>query len=359
MSRNILNLGILAHVDAGKTTLTERLLHAGGVIETIGSVDKGTTQTDSLALERERGITIKSAVVSFAIEDVAVNLIDTPGHPDFIAEVERVLGVLDGVVLVVSAVEGVQPQTRLLMRVLQRLALPTLLFVNKLDRLGASPDATLSSILRRLTDSAVPLGSVRHAGTRLADFAPFGPDDRNSRRTSPPTSPSTRRGCWQHSGMGKTWPTGCSGASSPARPRLLLFTRSSSGLPSPEPGPALGLDRGAPAPGTPDHPTQGGPLLHRGRLRVGVLKARRRSRAGSEILLAPIIAAGDGARACYSTRVSFGDEFGQLALGFVPLTVLLRCTGLLPACTPSVHAAVTPAPRSVMVPFMTERGSRF
>ena len=178
MSRNTLNLGILAHVDAGKTTLTERLLHAAGVIETVGSVDKGTTQTDSLALERERGITIKSAVVSFAIEDVVVNLIDTPGHPDFIAEVERVLGVLDGVVLVISAVEGVQPQTRLLMRVLQRLALPTLLFVNKIDRLGASPGATLSSIRKRLTDSAVPLGSVRHAGTRLADFAPFGPGDR-------------------------------------------------------------------------------------------------------------------------------------------------------------------------------------
>ena len=86
-----LNLGILAHVDAGKTTLTERLLHAAGVIDEPGSVDDGTTQTDSLALERQRGITIKSAVVSFAIDDVTVNLIDTPGHPDFIAEVERVL----------------------------------------------------------------------------------------------------------------------------------------------------------------------------------------------------------------------------------------------------------------------------
>ena len=84
-------LGILAHVDAGKTTLTERLLYAAGVIDELGSVDAGTTQTDSLALERQRGITIKSAVVSFAIGDVTVNLIDTPGHPDFIAEVERVL----------------------------------------------------------------------------------------------------------------------------------------------------------------------------------------------------------------------------------------------------------------------------
>src|SRR5438477_11686107 len=133
----ILNLGILAHVDAGKTSLTERLLYAAGVIDEIGSVDDGSTQTDTLALERERGITIKSAVVSFVIDDVTINLIDTPGHPDFIAEVERVLNVLDGAVLVVSAVEGVQSQTRVLMRTLQRLRVPTLIFVNKIDRGGA------------------------------------------------------------------------------------------------------------------------------------------------------------------------------------------------------------------------------
>src|SRR5256714_7943184 len=132
-----LNLGILAHVDAGKTTLTERLLYGAGVIDELGSVDTGTTQTDSLALEQQRGITIKSAVVSFAVDDVAVNLIDTPRHPDFIAEVERVLNVLDGAGLVVSAVEGVQGQTRVLMRALERLRIPTLLFVNKVDRRGA------------------------------------------------------------------------------------------------------------------------------------------------------------------------------------------------------------------------------
>ena len=114
-------------VDAGKTSLTERLLFAAGVVDAIGRVDDGSTRTDSLALERQRGITIKAAVVSFAIDDVTVNLIDTPGHPDFIAEVERVLGVLDGAVLIISAVEGVQPQTRLLMRTLQRLRVPTLI----------------------------------------------------------------------------------------------------------------------------------------------------------------------------------------------------------------------------------------
>jgi len=167
-----LNLGILAHVDAGKTTLTERLLYAAGVINEIGSVDKGTTQTDSLALERERGITIKSAVASFDIGELAVNLIDTPGHPDFIAEVERVLSVLDGAVLVVSAVEGVQPQTPLLMRALQRLRVPTLIFVNKIDRPGASDERVLAAISQRLTAAIVPMGAAHGLGSRDAAFTP-------------------------------------------------------------------------------------------------------------------------------------------------------------------------------------------
>ncbi|HWL32398.1 MAG TPA: translation factor GTPase family protein [Gaiellaceae bacterium] len=177
MARKTLNLGILAHVDAGKTTLTERLLYAADVIDEIGSVDKGTTQTDTLALERQRGITIKSAVVSFAIDGVTVNLIDTPGHPDFIAEVERVLSVLDGAVLVVSAVEGVQPQTRVLMRALQRLRVPTLVFVNKIDRAGADDERVLQAISDRLTPAIIPLGSARGLGTRAADFAPWGESD--------------------------------------------------------------------------------------------------------------------------------------------------------------------------------------
>src|SRR5215475_10935938 len=175
--RRTLNLGILAHVDAGKTTLTERLLYAAGVIDEVGSVDAGTTQTDSLELERQRGITIRSAVVSFAIDDVTVNLIDTPGHPDFIAEVERVLSVLDGAVLVISAVEGVQPQTRILMRALQRLDVPTLLFVNKIDRPGADPERVLDEIEQRLIPDVVPMGSADGLGTRGASFAPFGPAD--------------------------------------------------------------------------------------------------------------------------------------------------------------------------------------
>ena len=170
MLRRTLNLGILAHVDAGKTTLTERLLYAAGVIDEPGSVDDGTTQTDSLALEQQRGITIRSAVVSFAIDDVTVNLIDTPGHPDFIAEVDRVLDVLDGVVLVISAVEGVQSQTPLLMRALQRLRVPTLIFVNKTDRAGADPDRVLKEISARLTPAVVRMGAEGAAfRTRLTE----------------------------------------------------------------------------------------------------------------------------------------------------------------------------------------------
>jgi ribosomal protection tetracycline resistance protein len=169
----MLNLGILAHVDAGKTSLTERLLYAAGVIDAVGSVDDGNTQTDSLALERQRGITIKSAVVSFVIGETTVNLIDTPGHPDFIAEVERVLSVLDGAVLVVSAVEGVQAQTRVLMRTLRRLGIPTLVFVNKIDRRGARYDGILRDLAAKLSPAVVATGSTTGLGTPGAAFTPF------------------------------------------------------------------------------------------------------------------------------------------------------------------------------------------
>src|SRR5215217_7382295 len=177
-----LNLGILAHVDAGKTTLTERLLYTAGAISKIGSVDQGTTQTDTLELERERGITIKSAVASFAIDDLIVNILDTPGHPDFIAEVERVLRVLDGAILVISAVEGVQPQTPLLFRALQRLHVPTLLFLNKLDRRGADPDRTLAQIADRLTRAIVPMRRAVAPGT--ADVAIIPVDESDDRYTA-------------------------------------------------------------------------------------------------------------------------------------------------------------------------------
>ena len=168
-----LNVGIVAHVDAGKTSLTERVLFEAGVLDAPGSVDAGDTQTDSMALERQRGITIRSAVVSFDWRSTTVNLIDTPGHSDFIAEVERALAVLDAAVLVVSAVEGVQAQTLVLMRALQRLGLPVVVFVNKVDRTGAQPDRVLGEVASRLSPEAFALGQVTGAGTRAAAYLPF------------------------------------------------------------------------------------------------------------------------------------------------------------------------------------------
>ncbi len=161
-----LNIGILAHVDAGKTSLTERLLYNAGVITTLGSVDKGNTQTDTMVLERQRGITIKAAVTSFSVGDLKLNLIDTPGHPDFIAEVERSLRVLDAVVLVVSAVEGIQPQTRILFRALQRLHIPTVIFVNKIDRMGARDSALVKDIQNKLFPYVIAMNSIASIGTR-------------------------------------------------------------------------------------------------------------------------------------------------------------------------------------------------
>ncbi len=163
-----LNLGIVAHVDAGKTSLTERLLFEAGVTAVLGSVDAGTTRTDSMKLERQRGITIRSAVTTFALGDLAVNLVDTPGHPDFIAEVERSLGILDAAVLVLSAVEGVQPQTVAIWRALQRIGVPTVLFVNKLDRAGSDVDRVVKQVCRRLTPNVVTLARNHHQGRRDA-----------------------------------------------------------------------------------------------------------------------------------------------------------------------------------------------
>ncbi|MDX3109737.1 translation factor GTPase family protein [Nonomuraea angiospora] len=165
---HILNIGILAHVDAGKTSLTERLLFETGVIDRLGSVDEGSTQTDSGEIERRRGITIRTAVASFTLGDLRVNLVDTPGHADFVAEVERALGVLDGAVLVLSAVEGVQPHTRVLMKTLRKLRLPTLIFVNKIDRAGAREEELLADIRRRLSPYCVALNTVRHLGSKAA-----------------------------------------------------------------------------------------------------------------------------------------------------------------------------------------------
>ncbi|MFC8412819.1 tetracycline resistance ribosomal protection protein Otr(A) [Streptomyces coelicoflavus] len=163
-----LNIGILAHVDAGKTSLTERLLFDHGAVDRLGGVDTGDTVTDDGDIERRRGITVRSAVAAFTVGDTRVNLIDTPGHSDFVAEVERALEVLDGAVLLLSAVEGVQARTRVLMRTLRRLRLPTLVFVNKIDRSGARTDGLLDDVRRLLTPHVAPLTGVTDAGTKGA-----------------------------------------------------------------------------------------------------------------------------------------------------------------------------------------------
>ncbi|MBN6037707.1 translation factor GTPase family protein [Amycolatopsis sp. 195334CR] len=172
----MLNLGIVAHVDAGKTSLTERLLFDSGAITSLGSVDRGSTRTDGMDLERRRGITIRSAVAAFTTGGHEVHLIDTPGHADFVAEVERALGVLDGAILVLSAVEGVQAHTRVLMRTLRAMAVPTILFVNKIDRAGARETGLLADIRRLLGPAAIAVNRTTGLGTRDASVTDLAPD---------------------------------------------------------------------------------------------------------------------------------------------------------------------------------------
>ncbi|MFU1793941.1 GTP-binding protein [Paenibacillus azoreducens] len=168
----MINIGILAHVDAGKTSLAERILFDTNVIDELGRVDQGNTQMDAMDLERKRGITIKASVVSFDLGGYKVNLIDTPGHADFIAEVERSLNVLDGVILVISAVEGVQAQTKILFSVLRRMGIPTILFVNKIDRLGAQGEQAVEQIRAKLTPDVISLCRIDDAGQKEASVAP-------------------------------------------------------------------------------------------------------------------------------------------------------------------------------------------
>lgn len=155
--KQIRNIGIFAHVDAGKTTLSEQILSYAGAIRSTGSVDTGTAHTDTLPVERRRGISVKATCVSFPYGDVQINLIDTPGHVDFSAEIERSLWVLDAAVLVVCAVEGVQPQTEVLFTAMQEQGMPVIFFLNKSDREGADPERVLGQIRRMLSGKAVML----------------------------------------------------------------------------------------------------------------------------------------------------------------------------------------------------------
>src|ERR1700685_1702843 len=147
---SIRNIGIIAHIDAGKTTTTERILYYTGEVHRMGDVDKGTTTTDYLAEERQRGITIVAAAITCKWKDVTINIIDTPGHVDFTAEVERSLRVLDGAVVIFSAVEGVEAQSETVWRQATKYHVPRLCFINKLDRTGADFERTFDQITRRL-----------------------------------------------------------------------------------------------------------------------------------------------------------------------------------------------------------------
>jgi elongation factor G len=151
------NIGIIAHIDAGKTTTTERIMYYTGRTHRIGSVDDGNTVTDWMVQERERGITIVSAAVSSQWKGYQINIIDTPGHIDFTAEVQRSLRVLDGGVVVFDAVQGVEPQSETVWRQADRYRVPRICLVNKMDRVGASYERTIDTIVDRLGANPIPM----------------------------------------------------------------------------------------------------------------------------------------------------------------------------------------------------------
>ena len=155
--QDLRNIGIIAHIDAGKTTVTERMLFYSGATHRIGEVDKGTAETDFDEEEQQRGITIYSACVTFDWRDVHVNLIDTPGHVDFTAEVERCLRVLDGAVVVFSAREGVEAQSETVWHQADKYHVPRIAFINKLDREGADFEGTMQELRHRLQANPIPL----------------------------------------------------------------------------------------------------------------------------------------------------------------------------------------------------------
>ena len=160
VSMQIRNIGILAHVDAGKTTLTEQMLFASGAINRPGRVDDGTAHTDRLAIERRRGISVRAACTAFSWRDARIQLLDTPGHADFAAEVERALWALDGAVLLIDAADGVRPHTCALFQALRNARIPTILYLNKIDREGADPARALREAQKRLSPRVADYADV-------------------------------------------------------------------------------------------------------------------------------------------------------------------------------------------------------
>jgi len=173
--KKTVNVGLTAHVDAGKTTLTEQLLYTAGATRGLGRVDDGTAQTDFLSIERERGISVRASGTHLTWHDCEIHLVDTPGHADFTGEVERSLGVLDCAVLLISAVEGIQSQTELLMDAFLNLGLPFLVYVNKLDRAGSDFDGICSTVRERLAPhgiACVQASAVTGEGTEKLTVSP-------------------------------------------------------------------------------------------------------------------------------------------------------------------------------------------
>lgn len=171
--------GLLAHVDAGKTTITEQLLLLGGNIRSAGSVDQGTAQTDWMDVERRRGISVKNACAEVSYKDSVIQIVDTPGHVDFAAEVARSLQALDGAILVISGAEGVQAHTRTIFQALERMKIPTIFAVNKVDRAGFDMDALTYQIGKRLTDRFICLQKVENPACEDCRIVPEnGLDDR-------------------------------------------------------------------------------------------------------------------------------------------------------------------------------------
>ena len=164
MSDKFHNIGILAHVDSGKTTLTEQLLYLTGAIHRAGSVDEGTAATDSLSIERSRGISVRTASACVQWKDKTVNIIDTPGHIDFAGEVERALWALDYAVVVISAVEGVRAHTENILKALDNAKLPRVIFINKIDRAGSDVAAILRDLAQVAPNTYLPLSVLTNEG---------------------------------------------------------------------------------------------------------------------------------------------------------------------------------------------------
>ncbi len=174
---SIINIAILAHVDAGKTTLTEHILYEAGLLSKMGDVNKGTATSDYLDVEKQRGISVIASQLSFGFENVQFNIIDTPGHADFISEVERSLLAVDVVILMISAADGVQAQTKVLWHLLQKLKIPTIIVINKIDRIGVLIDDVINDIKSELSESVICIQSIEGEGntTKITSLRKYQP----------------------------------------------------------------------------------------------------------------------------------------------------------------------------------------